>query len=90
MSELATNISDGKNYLHLSFTRRIVRPEISYIVAVSDNLTTWDRTQLQVQQVGAPQPNADGLTEVVTYRLLALPEVTGRKFMRIEITDLAP
>ncbi|WP_395736565.1 hypothetical protein [Prosthecobacter sp.] len=90
VSQLATNVADGKNYLQLSFTRRIVRTEISYIVAVSDNLSTWDRTQLQVQQVGAPQSNADGITEVVTYRLLALPEVTARKFMRIEITDLAP
>ena len=70
--------------------RRIVRTTVQYVVAVSDNLSTWDRTQTQVQQVGPPQPTGDGETEVVTYRLLASPEVTDWKFVRIEVNDLAP
>lgn len=90
ISQLTTNIADGKKYLQITFLRRIVRQDISYVVAVSDDLTTWDRTQAQVQQVGAPQPSADGQAEAVTYRLMALPEVTSRKFMRIEVTDLSP
>ncbi len=87
-SALATNTADNKSYLNLSFKRRIVRTNISYVVAVSDNLTTWDRTQTQVIQVGLPVANADGQTETVQFRVLADPSVTSRKFIRIEVTDL--
>ncbi|MBE2283890.1 MAG: hypothetical protein IAE77_10580 [Prosthecobacter sp.] len=90
VNQLMTNVSDGKKYLHLTFVRRIVRPDISYVVAVSDDLATWDRTQVQVQQVGIPVPYPDGQTESVTFRLLASPEVINRKFIRVEVTDLAP
>ncbi len=90
VSNLQTHSGDGKKYLHLTFVRRIVRTDLSYVVAVSDNLSAWDRTQTQVQQVGSPTPNADGITETVTFRVLADPAITDRKFVRIEVTDIAP
>lgn len=90
VASLQTNVSDGKKYLHLSFVRRIDRATIDYVVAVSDNLTAWDRTGTQLQQVGAATANADGLTETVTVRLLADPLVTSRKFVRLEVSDLNP
>jgi|GEM_PF-3154658 len=88
VSSLQTNVADGQRYLYLTFVRRIVRTDIEYIVAVSDNLSTWDRTQVQVQQVGAPVPTGDGETEQVTFRVLANPAITDRKFVRVEVNDL--
>ncbi len=91
VSALQTNGFDGQNYLHLTFNRRIVRAGIvNYVVAVSDDGATWDRTQVQLQLVGAPVPTGDGATESVTYRILAVPGVTARKFVRLEVTDLQP
>ncbi len=90
VSSLQTHVADGKKYLHISYPRRIVRSTISYVVAVSDDLVTWDRTQTQVQQVGSAVPSADGETEVVTFRVLADPDLTSRKFVRVEVTDLEP
>lgn len=87
---LETNMVDNKPYLNILFNRRIVRTTVSYIVAVSDNLTTWDRTQTQVVQVGAAVPNADGITETVKFRVVADPDITARKFVRVEAFDLAP
>lgn len=90
LGSLQTNIIDNKPYLNLSFRRRIVRDAISYVVAVSDDLTSWDRTGAQLVQVGAPVPNSDGLTETVTFRVLAGPDVTSRKFVKLEVQDLTP
>jgi hypothetical protein len=91
VSGLETNISDGKKYLNLSYVRRIDRATLNYVIAVSDNLSTWDRTQAQVVQVGAATPNADGITETVKFRVLADPAITGHKFVRVEVTDgMAP
>lgn len=90
VSALQTNTSDGKKYLNLSFVRRVERATIDYVVAVSDNLTTWDRTGTQLVQVGAATANADGVTETLTVRLLADPLVTSRKFVRLEVSELNP
>lgn len=89
-SGLETNLIDGKAYLNIIYNRRINRPNVSYVVAVSDNLTAWDRTQAQLVQVGLPVPNPDGVTESVQFRVLADPTLTDRKFIRIEVTDLTP
>ncbi|HBJ87638.1 MAG TPA: hypothetical protein DDZ88_28030 [Verrucomicrobiales bacterium] len=90
VGSLATNVLDGKKYLMISFVRRIERNNIHYVVAVSDNLTSWDRTQTQIQQYGAATPNPDGVTETVIFRVLADPAVVERKFVRVEVTDLEP
>lgn len=90
VSGLETNISDGKKYLNLSYVRRIDRATLNYVVAVSDDLSSWDRTQTQIVQIGAATPNADGITETVTFRVLSAPAITERKFVRVEVTDLAP
>ena len=87
---LETNVVDNKPYLNITFRRRIVRDVVNYIVAVSDNLIAWDRTQAQVVQVGPAVPNADGITETVKFRVVADPDITERKFVRVEAVDLAP
>jgi len=87
---LETNVVDNKPYLNITFRRRIVRDVVNYIVAVSDNLIAWDRTQAQVVQVGPAVPNADGITETVKFRVVADPDITERKFVRGEAVDLDP
>lgn len=89
-SGLATNVVDNKPYLNIIYNRRIVRNAINYVVAVSDNLSSWDRTQAQLIQVGQAVPNPDGVTESVQFRVLADPSLTSRKFIRVEVTDLTP
>jgi hypothetical protein len=87
---LETNVVDNKPYLNIIFRRRIVRDMVNYIVAVSDDLVSWDRTQAQVVQVGPAAPNADGITETIKFRVVADPDITERKFVRVEAVDLAP
>ncbi|MBK8094777.1 MAG: hypothetical protein IPK32_23120 [Verrucomicrobiaceae bacterium] len=91
VSSLQTHALDGQQYLHITFNRRIVSSGIiSYVVAVSDNLSTWDRTGTQIELVGSPVPTGDGITESVTFRVLAVPGVTAKKFVRLEVSDLQP
>lgn len=84
--DLVKNASDNKKYLTVSFVRRIDTRDLGYVVAVSDDLKTWDRTQTKVEQVGAAVPNEDGITETVSFRLSASTSVTSRMFVRIEVT----
>lgn len=76
------------DYLALSYRRLIGGGGLNYAIEVADNLTgPWDPASAQVEQVGAPSPNADGLTEQVTVRLhTPLSEITGKKFMRLRVT----
>lgn len=90
VNSLQTNVSDGKKYLTLTFVRRIDRATINYVVAVSDDLATWDRTGTQLEQVGAATANSDGVTETVAVRVLSDPQVTSRKFVRLEVSELNP
>ena len=53
-------------------------------VAVSDDMTTWDHTETQVDMVGTPVANGDGFTETVTYRLTNAAALASRKFLRVE------
>lgn len=83
VKDTATN----KTYLTLHFVRRVDVSTITYTVSVSDDLKTWDSTGTQVEQVGVPVRNDDGLTETVTVRIKTDIALTTRKFMRIEATD---
>lgn len=74
-------------YLALTFVRRISRPDLQYIVAVSDDLITWDRTGSQVEPWGDPLPTGDGITEQVTYRLKGDVSLAGKKFLRLEVIE---
>lgn len=80
----------GAAYVRLSFTRYIARDGIVYVVAVSDDLQFWDKTQNQVELSGSPIPMPDGLTEMVTYRVKQALSSSGNKFMRLEINEATP
>ncbi len=85
VSKLQRRIENGKNYLHITFPRRILSEEIEYSIEVSADLREWDGTEIQVERVGDPLPLGNGKMEQVTYRLLAEAEVTGKKFLRVKV-----
>ena len=73
--------------LRISYNRRIgATSGVTYRVDVSDNLLIWDTTGSQIEEVGAPVPNGDGLTEHVTCRVID-SSTTPRKFVRVVVTQ---
>lgn len=54
------------------------------VVAVSDDLSTWDRTEAKVQEIEVVD-NEDGFSETVTYQLTGVdPGQTNNRYFRIE------
>lgn len=75
-----------EQHLCYHFRRRIGDPSLLYQIAVTDDMLSWDRTGMQLEQLGDPVPNADGMTETVTVQLrtplgIQLP----KKFLRLEV-----
>ena len=88
MPEMRQVVENGQTYLELTFNRRIdhATADISYRVETSASMASgsWDSTPQAVAQVGAAVPNADGVTESVTYRRLA-PLSQSQGFMRLDV-----
>jgi hypothetical protein len=85
-SAVVLNPGDNKQYLTLTFVRRISAPGVVYRVEVSSNLTTWDNTGAQLQQVGSPIPQEDGITEQVTFRVIPdISQLVGSRYMRLAV-----
>jgi hypothetical protein len=80
--------SGGSRYLFLNFRRLIGWSGNPVVVAVSDNLATWDTNGNQVETVGTPTPAGDGITEIVTVRIKN-PITPGmpRRFMRLQLSQ---
>jgi hypothetical protein len=72
--------------LRVVFTRRRDLTDVTYRVAVSDDMETWDRSQARVTMVGSPTPNDDGLTETVEYAIQGLGGARPPRFVRLEAT----
>jgi hypothetical protein len=80
---LETN-AQGQREIRFSFIRTINLQDWKLVVAVSDDLASWDDTEATVEPVGAPVPTGDGFTEVVTYRLRPEVGFPQRKYFRVE------
>jgi hypothetical protein len=79
--------SNGFTYLTFSYHRLLGWGGNTPVVAVSNDLITWDTSQTQIEQVGSPQ-RADGFTDVVTVRIKTpLEQGTTRKFFRLMLTQ---
>ena len=80
--------ADGLSYLTLSYRQRIGGRGLTYSVEVSPDLLTWNPGGVSVQEVGAPVPNPDGITETETVRLLPALQTPGRtkSFMRLKVS----
>jgi alpha-tubulin suppressor-like RCC1 family protein len=75
---------DSKDrFLTVTFRRRIDTDHVTYVVAVSDDLVSFDETGIQVEQVGEAMPTGDGITESVTFRIKDSVSISDTKFMRV-------
>ncbi len=75
--------SPQTSHLAITFIRRTSPADITYRVDVSNDLKTWDTTGVQLQMVGSPTAQTDGITETVTYQLIAPISASSRKFLRV-------
>jgi uncharacterized repeat protein (TIGR02543 family) len=76
--------SEGQSELIFSFIRSIHLQDWRLVVLVSDDLVSWDDTELQIEPVGLPVPTGDGFSEVATYKLKQQAKMPAKKFFRIE------
>ncbi len=78
------------NQLHLnySFIRLKSASPVTYKVLVSNDLDTWDTTEAQLEQVGSPVTQPDGVSEQVTYRLKQPASVNQKKFLKVQAVSI--
>jgi hypothetical protein len=81
--------ADNLNYPELTYRRRSAPGTLTYVIQSSPNLATWTSVPaLDLEQVGSPVPLGDGITEVVTFRILPSIETSpGARFFRLQITE---
>lgn len=78
------NPGDGKRYLMLTYHRRIQRAGFVYSVETSTNMGQWSPFNADIHEVGAA-PSGDGITEVVTVRVLPALKDSSGKFVRLRV-----
>lgn len=78
--------SPDQKHFAISFIRHKSPTAISYRVDVSDDLAGWDQSGLQLQQVGVPAAQPDGLTELVTFQISQPVAALQKKFMKVVAT----
>ena len=86
---IVLNPSDSKHYLTITHRRRIVPGTLAYVLQSSPDVKTWTDIAIgNLQQVGAAVPVGDGITEVVTFRILPATEnsPTGW-YVRLKVTE---
>jgi hypothetical protein len=89
LPQVSITTAGASRYLTFTYRRPVAWSGKPEIVAVSDNLASWDETGSQIEQVSGPTPTGDGFTESITVRLKT-PINQGpipRKFLRLELTQ---
>ena len=81
----AINPADGKTYLTYTYRRRIGGGGMAYIVETTSDLMGWNSSGNDIQPIGAPVPNADGITETVTLRVLPSTDSASVRFVRLRV-----
>jgi uncharacterized delta-60 repeat protein len=81
-------LSGPSSSAFLNFTFRKLREanDVAYEVGVSHDLQSWDFSGMEVEPVGAPLLNADGVTQEVTVRLTTPVATVPRTFLRLRTT----
>lgn len=83
----AFNPSDNQTYLTYTYLRRTTAPQLTYTVQISEDLSIWNSGPAHSQELSAT-PTGDGLTELVTVRVL--PAIGGsnlRRFVRVAVAN---
>jgi arylsulfatase A-like enzyme len=85
LPSLQDNPTDGLRYLTVSYPRVIGSLDLIYAMEISTDLTTWLPIGSNFQILGTAA-NADGLTQIITVRVL--PSIGGapQKFVRVGVT----
>ena len=73
----------------MSYRRRIVPGTLAYVLRSSPNLGAWsDIPAGNLQQVGAAVPVGDGVTEVVTFRILpSIEDSPAGWYVRLKVSE---
>jgi hypothetical protein len=82
------NPADGKHYLTYSYRRRINPGTMTYSIENSASLTSWSAIPAQnLEQVGGATSTGDGVTEIVTFRLLpSIESAPAARFVRLKVS----
>jgi len=80
-----TKTGDGLKYLEVSYPRRIGALDLIYTVEISDDLTAWPSPGVTSELVSIIA-NPDGITEIVTVRVLPAMSSTAKKFVRMKVS----
>lgn len=82
-------LADSESYFTFSYRRRIVPGALTYVLQSSTDLITWTAISgLNLEQVGAPVPTGDGVTEVITFRVLpSIDDSPTHKFVRLRVSN---
>ena len=82
------NAADGNHYFTYSYRRRINPGTMTYTLESSASLTSWSAIQPQnLEQVGAATPTGDGVTEIVTFRLLpSIESAPVARFIHLKVS----
>jgi hypothetical protein len=83
------NPSDNEPYLALVHRRWIAPGSLTYVIQSSLDLTTWTNVPpAELEQVGAPAPVGDGVTEVMTFRVApSIPDSGTTRFLKLKINE---
>ena len=74
----------ARHHLELSYPRRIGVIGLIYSVEASSDLSTWSSAGSNFQTLSTT-PNADGITETVTVRVLPAISGTAKMFVRVKV-----
>jgi hypothetical protein len=84
---LVTNPADDQTYLEFTYRRRIGAPGLTYLLETSADCIGWTSDPAWYQHVAGPMPTMDGISEIITERLLPAVNSAGdaARFGRVRI-----
>lgn len=82
---IQTNVSDGLNYLVLSYPQLVGALDLAYTVELSTDLVTWSSPQSQIQQLSVTL-DPGGVTQTVTSRIKPAISAGPRQLVRVRVT----
>ena len=74
---------NGRPQVCVSFVRKIDQSDVRYIVAISEDLQTYDFTNARVEECATPDPVGDGRYEVAHFRIFTTTPLPENAFVRI-------